>query len=142
MIFLTNVSKYFDGSPLFKDVGISVHRGDRIGIVGPNGAGKSTILGMMEGVVTPDDGEISIEKKIRMGVLHQELIDGNDGPIVEEVMNITDEIREIRERLTVLEAKMDELSEYDETAEKVLEEHGLLQHEFERLADTRSKPGH
>jgi ATP-binding cassette subfamily F protein 3 len=133
LIFLSNVSKYFDGKPLFKDVSISIHRGDRIGIVGPNGAGKSTILGMMEGVITPDDGEISIEKKIRMGVLHQELIDGNDGPIVEEVMNITNEVRQIRERLSALEAEMDDLTEYDDKTESILEEHGQLQHEFERF---------
>ena len=47
------------------------------------------------------EGEVSIEKKIRMGILHQELIRGNDGPILEEVMNVSDELREIRYSLTV-----------------------------------------
>ena len=96
LIFLNNVSKFFNGKPLFQDVNISVQRGDRIGIVGPNGAGKSTILGMMEGVITPDDGDVSIEKRIRMGVLHQELIQGNDGPILQEVMNISEDLRNVR----------------------------------------------
>ena len=111
MIFLSNVAKFYNGKPLFENVNISVHRGDRIGMVGPNGAGKSTLLGMMEGVITPDAGEISIEKRIRMGVLHQELIQGNDGPILEEVMNISDELRDIRERLSQLEREMAQLSE-------------------------------
>lgn len=133
MIFLSNVGKYFDGRPLFRDVNISIHRGDRVGIVGPNGAGKSTILGMMEGVVTPDEGEVSIEKRIRMGVLRQELIQGGDGPILEEVMNISEDVRRTRERLFELEAEMAEISEDSAETMTVLEEHGRLQHEFEAL---------
>ncbi|MGB6064420.1 MAG: ATP-binding cassette domain-containing protein [Desulfomonilaceae bacterium] len=132
MIFLNNVSKFFNGKPLFQDVNISVQRGDRIGIVGPNGAGKSTILGMMEGVVTPDDGDVSIEKRIRMGVLHQELIQGNDGPILEEIMNISEDLRNVRERLHHLQKEMAGLSEHSADAESLVEEQGRLQLEFER----------
>jgi ATP-binding cassette subfamily F protein 3 len=133
VIFLQNVAKFFQGQPLFRNADVSVHRGDRIGMVGPNGAGKSTILGMMEGSVTPDEGQITIEKKIRMGVLHQELLDGGDGPILEEVVNISPEVQEIRRRLRVLEERLDTVSEFDEDAEALLEEHGHVQHEFERF---------
>lgn len=133
MIFLSNVSKYFDGKPLFQNVGLSIHRGDRVGIVGPNGAGKSTVLGMMEGVITPDEGEVSIEKRIRMGVLHQELIQGNDGPVLEEVINTSEEVRRTRERLFELESRMAEISDAGDEATAILEEHGRLQHEFEAM---------
>ena len=133
MIFLSNVAKFYNGKPLFEKVNISLHRGDRIGMVGPNGAGKSTLLGMMEGVITPDAGEISVEKRLRMGGLHQELIQGNDGPILEEVMNISDELRDIRERLSQLEREMAQLSEDSAGVETVVEEHGRLLHEFERF---------
>jgi ATP-binding cassette, subfamily F, member 3 len=131
VIFLSNVSKFFNGKPLFREVNISIHRGDRAGIVGPNGAGKSTILGMMEGVMTPDEGEVSIEKRTRLGVLRQELIQGNDGPILQEVMNISDEVQQIRERRKSLEKEMSRLSEHSEDADAIIEEHGRLQHEFE-----------
>jgi ATP-binding cassette subfamily F protein 3 len=132
LIFLANVAKFFNGKPLFQDVNISIHRGDRVGIIGPNGAGKSTILGMMEGSLTPDAGDVSIEKRIRMGVLHQELVQGNDGPILQEAVNISDELREIRERLAVVEKEMSSLSEGSERTEALVEEHGRLLHEFER----------
>ncbi|MBI5249325.1 MAG: ABC-F family ATP-binding cassette domain-containing protein [Desulfomonile tiedjei] len=110
---------------------MSVHRGDRAGIVGPNGAGKSTILGMMEGVITPDEGEVSIEKRIRVGVLRQELIQGNDGPILQEVMNVSDKVQQIRERLKVLEKEMSRLTEHSEDGDEIVEEHGRLLHELE-----------
>ncbi len=132
MIFLSNVAKFFHGKPLFQDVNISVHRGDRVGIVGPNGAGKSTILGIMEGTVTPDAGEVSIEKKIRTGVLHQDLVAGTDGPILDEVTNFSDEVRKTRERLSQLEREMAHLSEESDHADALIEELGHLQHEFER----------
>ncbi|MGD9817435.1 MAG: ABC-F family ATP-binding cassette domain-containing protein [Desulfomonilaceae bacterium] len=132
MFFLSNVAKYFNGKPLFDQVSLSVHRGDRVGIVGPNGAGKSTILGMLEGIISPDAGEVSIEKKIRVGILHQELIQGNDGPIIEEIMNVSDELRDIRKRLKQLEDEMSRLSENSSRANELLEEHGSLLHEFER----------
>jgi len=131
LIFLTNVEKFFNGKPLLQNVNVSVQRGERIGIVGPNGAGKSTILGMMEGVISPDEGEISIEKRIRMGVLHQELIQGNDGPILKEVVDVSEDLRKIRERLAELEEKMATLSEDNGEWGSIIEEHGRLQHEFE-----------
>ncbi|MFZ5868337.1 MAG: ABC-F family ATP-binding cassette domain-containing protein [Thermodesulfobacteriota bacterium] len=131
MIFLQNVAKFFNGKPLFQGVNVSIHRGDRIGIVGPNGAGKSTLLGMMEGVVTPDEGEVSIEKRIRLGVLRQELIEGTEGHILEEVMNVSDEVRNVREDLARLEQELNNLAEFDEKAEALLEEHGRLHHLFE-----------
>lgn len=133
MIFLANVAKFYNGKPLFREASISVHRGDRVGMVGPNGAGKSTILGMMEGVITPDEGEVTVEKRIRMGVLHQELIQGNDGPILKEVMNTSDELRGIRERLKELEDQLSRISPESPDAESLVEEHGHLQHEFERF---------
>lgn len=132
MIFLTNVSKFFNGKPLFQEVNVSIHRGDRVGMVGPNGAGKSTILGIMEGTVTPDDGEVSVEKRIRMGVLHQELVTGTGGPILEEVMNVSEELRRIRVRLTEVQKQLASLSESNEDSEALIEELGHLQHQFER----------
>jgi len=132
LIFLKDVAKFFSGHPLFQNVNISVHRGDRVGFVGPNGAGKSTILGLMEGVLSPDEGEISIEKRIRMGILHQELVQGNDGSILEEVMDISEELRGIRRRLEVSQEKMGNLTQDNAEADSIIAEHGRLQQEFER----------
>jgi ATP-binding cassette subfamily F protein 3 len=133
LIFLTNVAKFYGGKPLFRQATVGVHRGDRIGIVGPNGAGKSTILGMMEGAISPDEGEVSVEKGIRKGVLHQELILGNEVPILEEVMNVSDELRSAKERLSQLEHEMAVLSEDSPHMQAMIEELGHVQHEFERF---------
>ena len=35
-------------STLFRDVALTIHRTDRIGLVGPNGAGKTTLMKIAE----------------------------------------------------------------------------------------------
>ena len=133
MIFLNNVAKYVQGRALFEQLNLNIHRGDRVGIIGPNGAGKSTLLGMMEGLIETDKGEVTVEKRIKIGVLHQEITQGSDGPILEEVMNVSDRLRAIKQRLRELEGAMGTLAEDSSQASELLEEHGQLQSEFEQL---------
>jgi ABC transport system ATP-binding/permease protein len=51
---------------------ISVHEGDRIGLVGRNGAGKSTFLKITAGLLSPDSGEIARRKDLITGFLSQD----------------------------------------------------------------------
>ncbi len=43
---------------LFKDLSLSVRRGERIGLVGPSGVGKSTLLRIIAGLLPASSGEI------------------------------------------------------------------------------------
>ncbi len=51
---------------------LSIHEGDRIGLVGRNGAGKSTFLKILAGWMQPDHGEIAKRKELEVGFLSQE----------------------------------------------------------------------
>ncbi|MFT4413808.1 ABC transporter ATP-binding protein [Fredinandcohnia humi] len=53
-----NLQKSFGTIHAVKDISFSVHAGEVFTIIGPNGAGKTTTLEMIEGLVTPDKGEI------------------------------------------------------------------------------------
>ena len=53
-----NLQKSFGSIQAVKDISFSVEAGEVFTIIGPNGAGKSTTLEMIEGLVTPDHGEI------------------------------------------------------------------------------------
>ena len=62
MITLTDVSRSYrtrHGSKRVLDrVGLTVHRGDKLGILGRNGAGKSTLIRMISGAELPDSGTV------------------------------------------------------------------------------------
>lgn len=47
-----------------KDVCLTIHRGEVIGVLGQNGSGKSTLLKMISGIVQPTEGQISVHGKI------------------------------------------------------------------------------
>ncbi|MBK7104130.1 MAG: ATP-binding cassette domain-containing protein [Ignavibacteriae bacterium] len=51
---------------------LSIHEGDRIGLVGRNGAGKSTFLKIISDVLKPDAGNIAKRKELVVGFLTQE----------------------------------------------------------------------
>jgi ABC-type polysaccharide/polyol phosphate transport system ATPase subunit len=47
-----------------RDVSFQVKRGECLGLIGANGAGKTTILRMLNGLVRPDTGSISIRGRV------------------------------------------------------------------------------
>lgn len=46
------------------DISFELKRGECLGLIGPNGSGKSTLLKIVNGIVTPDRGRITINGKI------------------------------------------------------------------------------
>lgn len=46
------------------DINIEISKGEVVGIIGKNGAGKSTLLKIITGVLTPSEGEVTIQGKI------------------------------------------------------------------------------
>ena len=72
VLTIRELSKGFDGMTLFKNLNFEVKRGERIAIIGNNGTGKTTILKMINGLLTPDDGEIRLGSKVHIGYYDQE----------------------------------------------------------------------
>lgn len=60
MIEVKNVTKYFDDFKVLDDFSLNVKKGTIYGLVGPNGAGKTTIINHINGVLSPNSGEITI----------------------------------------------------------------------------------
>ena len=46
--------------PAVLDLNITIERGHIIGLLGPNGSGKTTFIKMLNGLLTPTEGEILI----------------------------------------------------------------------------------
>ena len=63
MIKLEQVTKGYQGNPLFADVDLTIHKGDIVGITGPNGSGKSVLFKMICGFIHPDAGTITVRNE-------------------------------------------------------------------------------
>ncbi len=107
--------------------GVSLHiePGEIVGLLGPNGAGKTTTFYMTVGLVTPDDGKVSLGdrditatpmyERARLGIsyLPQE-------PSVFRKLTVEENVKSILEFLEVPKNEM------DTRLEKLLDELGVL----------------
>jgi lipopolysaccharide transport system ATP-binding protein len=66
LLHLPNTSDKLRGDEFWAvdDVSFEVKRGECLGIIGRNGAGKSTLLKMLNGIILPDKGKITIKGKV------------------------------------------------------------------------------
>jgi ATP-binding cassette subfamily F protein uup len=65
------LTKSHGSRPLFDGLSFGLFDGERTGLIGPNGAGKSTLLKILSGRETPDEGEVSMRRGLRLGYLAQ-----------------------------------------------------------------------
>lgn len=60
MIELNSVSKRFANQIVLEDVTMTVKEGEVVGLLGPNGSGKTTMIRLMNGVIIPSSGSLSV----------------------------------------------------------------------------------
>ncbi|MEI8233957.1 MAG: ATP-binding cassette domain-containing protein [Verrucomicrobiota bacterium] len=66
---------------------LSIHEGDRMGLVGRNGCGKSTFLRILAGALEPDGGTVARRRGLVVGYLPQEFA-------LDPALNVVENIRE------------------------------------------------
>lgn len=72
-IEVRNLTKKYKNFTAVDHISFNVFKGEVVGFIGANGAGKSTTIKMMTGILTPDDGSVTISglnyKKNRREIL-------------------------------------------------------------------------
>ena len=116
MISVNNLSLYFGGQDIFKNISFMVNKGDKIGLVGKNGAGKSTLLNLLSNNLKPNDGSVDMPKGVILGYLTQDL-DFKDGKtIVQEAQTAFYELNLVKDRLAIVNKEINERSDYESTS--------------------------
>lgn len=84
---LNNLSLAFGDQPLLDQVNLTIHKGERIGILGQNGAGKSTFMKVLMGQIVPDSGELWRAESIKVAYLDQSLPAQDEQTIYDYIAN-------------------------------------------------------
>lgn len=77
-VILENVSKSYDEKCIFRNVNLTIERGDKIAFVGRNGEGKSTLVKCIMGEI-PYEGKLTLGHNVQIGYFAQNqasLLDG------------------------------------------------------------------
>jgi len=72
LLQLNGISLTYGGNPVFDDLDLVVHPGDRVALVGRNGSGKSTLMKVMAGLVEPDRGDVVLPPGTTVGYMEQD----------------------------------------------------------------------
>lgn len=64
ILTLKNISHSYGSQRALNGIDLSVMDGEILGVLGPNGSGKSTLLKVLDGLLTPLDGEIRIRGRL------------------------------------------------------------------------------
>lgn len=91
-IELSHIHKAYGDSVLIQDFSYIFLKNDRIGIIGKNGCGKTTLMNIINGLVPPDSGTVTIGQTVKIGYFSQGGI-----PITDSRQRVIDYVKDAAE---------------------------------------------
>ena len=113
MVSVNNLSLYFGGQDIFKDISFMVNKGDKIGLTGKNGAGKSTLLKVLAKDLTPNSGNVSIPNGLILGFLRQDLEFEDGRTVLEEAQTAFEFLNDVETRMNEANKQLTERTDYE-----------------------------
>jgi ATPase subunit of ABC transporter with duplicated ATPase domains len=132
MIAFTNVSKQYGRQILFVDASFQLNPGEKVGLVGPNGSGKTTLFRMITGEEQPDEGEVSVPKKMTIGYFRQDVSEMAGRSVLDEAIAGSGRLGALHHELEELEHAMSDPEQADDM-ERILARFGEVQEEYDHL---------
>jgi ATPase subunit of ABC transporter with duplicated ATPase domains len=132
MISFSRISKQYGRQVLFVDASFQLNPGEKVGLVGPNGSGKTTLFRMIVGEEQPDDGDVSVPKKLTVGYFRQDVEEMSGRSVLDEAIAGSGRLGDLHQELDSLHHAM---SDPDQAGaiERTLARFGDVQDEYEHL---------
>ena len=132
MISLSRVSKQYGRQVLFVDASFQLNPSEKVGLVGPNGAGKTTLFRMIVGEEAPDEGDVSVPKKITIGYFRQDVEEMSGRSVLDEAIAGSGRLGILHHQLEALQHEMTDPAKADDM-DRILAAFGEVQEEYEHL---------
>lgn len=136
MISFSNINKQYGKQLVFVEASFQLNPGEKVGLVGPNGAGKTTLFRMIVGEEDPDDGTVSVPKRMTIGYFRQDVEEMAGRSVLDEAIAGSGRAGDLHHELEHLQRAMEAASQDLEQADqmdKILERFGEVQEEYEHL---------
>jgi len=91
---------------LLEQVDLTIHAGERIGLIGANGSGKSSLFALLRGELHADKGDVELPARWRIAHVAQET-PAFERSAVEYAIDGDDALRAVQEKLRLAEAAND-----------------------------------
>ena len=132
MISLSNINKQYGRQLVFVDASFQLNPGEKIGLVGPNGSGKTTLFRMLVGEEDPDDGEVTVPRKLTIGYFRQDVEEMKGRSVLDEAIAGSGRVGDLHHELEHLQHLMEDPEQAGQM-DRVLERFGEVQEEYEHL---------
>src|SRR6478736_1728067 len=132
MISFSRIGKQYGRQILFVDASFQLNPGEKVGLVGPNGAGKTTLFRMIVGEETPDDGEVSVPKKLTIGYFRQDVEEMSGRSVLDEAIAGSGRLGTLHHELEALNHAMADPARADDM-DRILARFGEVQEEYDHL---------
>ncbi len=125
-----NLRKAYGDVALLDGVDLSIHEGERVGLVGSNGTGKSTLARILLGIETADEGRVARRREATIRYLSQE----PDLPMEQTARDVVfDGLGAWAAAFRTHEALSQRIASQDPGWQELLREQAESAHEVERL---------
>ena len=122
----TGIQKSFITHEVLKNITFHLEAKEKMALIGVNGAGKSTLFHILLGDMDPDEGQIFIQKNLKIGYLPQTADYETDNRIEDELLTVFKPLQDMEAEIHALEQSM-QLS----SSKEQLDRYSALLHAFE-----------
>src|SRR6202789_2048786 len=120
MISFANINKQYGKQLIFVDASFQLNPGEKVGLVGPNGSGKTTLFRMVVGEESPDEGDVSVPKRLTIGYFRQDVEEMTGRSVLDEAIAGSGRAGDLHHELEELQRAMEDSARADEM-DRVLE---------------------
>jgi ATPase subunit of ABC transporter with duplicated ATPase domains len=132
VIAFNKISKQYGRQVLFVDASFQLNPNEKVGLVGPNGSGKTTLFRMIAGEEQPDEGDVSIPKKMTVGYFRQDVEEMSGRSVLDEAIAGSGRLGELHHELEHLQQAMSDPDKADQM-DRILARFGDVQEEYDHL---------
>ena len=132
MISFSKVSKQYGRQILFVDASFQLNPGEKVGLVGPNGSGKTTLFRMIVGEEAPDEGDVSVPKRLTIGYFRQDVEEMSGRSVIDEAILGSGRAGDLHHEIEALQRAMSDPAETGDMA-RILARFGEVQEEYDHL---------